>query len=82
MAAVVITFVDECTRQLIEAWDDDKEFIAADQICVHLEERFHVRAIHVVAAVDQGDFLTLRLTTDTWEKAREFGLLADGSLAW
>ncbi len=82
MKAATLTYEDVVTKQLVEDWADDKGFAASDQICLHLEERFEVTAIHVVAAVDQGDFLVLQLTTERWSEPREFGLLSSGSLTW
>ena len=77
-----ITYGDPMIQQLLEDWANDKGFVAADQIAMHLEERFQVAAIHVAAAVSQGDFLILQLTTDRWQEPREFGLLSNGSLTW
>lgn len=82
MDSVTLTYEDVVTKQLVEDWADDKGFNASDQLCLHLEERFDVAEIHVVAAVNQGDFLMLRLTTERWAEPREFGLLSDGSLTW
>lgn len=77
-----ITFADPTTQQLVQDWADDKEFVAMEQIAMHLEERFRVAAIHVVSATNQGDFLMLRITTDRWHEPREFGMLSNGSLTW
>ena len=77
-----ITYKDIATKQIIEKWADDKGFVAEEQLALHMEERFRVTSIHVVAAVDQGDFLLVRLVTDCWQEAREFALLPDGALSW
>ncbi len=82
MNSPTITYADVVTKQVVEDWADDKGFNAADQLCLHLEERFHVNTIEVVAVIDQSDFLILQVTTDQWQDAREFGLLSNGSLAW
>jgi hypothetical protein len=77
-----ITYGNPTIQQLVEDWANDKGFVVADQLVMHLEERFQVAAVHVVAAITQGDFLILRLTTDRWPEPREFGLLSNGSLTW
>jgi hypothetical protein len=82
MGSSAISYRDPTIKQLVDDWGDDKGLVATDQIAMHLEERFHVATVHVVAAVDQGDFLILQLTTDRWQEPREFGLLSDGSLSW
>jgi hypothetical protein len=82
MDSATLTYEDVVTKQLVEDWADDKGFDASDQLCLHLEERFDVAGIHVVSAVDKGDFLVLQLTTERWSEPREFGLLSDGSLSW
>jgi hypothetical protein len=82
MGPFAISYRDPAIKQLVDDWGYDKGLVATDQIALHLEERFHVAAIDVVAAVDQGDFLILQITTDRWQEPREFGLLSDGSLSW
>jgi hypothetical protein len=82
MTSPTITYADVLTKQLVEDWADDKGFNAAEQLCLHLEERFHVNTIEVVAAIDHGDFLILQLTANQWHEPREFGLLSNGSLTW
>jgi hypothetical protein len=82
MDRLSITFGDPTIQQLVEDWANDKGFVATDQLVMHLEERFQVAAVHVVAAISQGGFLILRLTTDRWQEPREFGLLSNGSLTW
>ena len=82
MTDAVITYADVVTKQLVENWAEDRGFSAADQICLHVEERFGARSVRVVTAHDQGDHLVLRLLTDCWEKPKEFALLSDGALSW
>jgi hypothetical protein len=82
MGPSTISYRDPAIRQLVDDWGYDKGLVATDQIALHLQERFRVAAIDVVAAVDQGDFLILQITTDRWQEPREFGLLSDGSLSW
>jgi hypothetical protein len=82
MEPATLTYENVVTKQLVEDWADDKGFVASNLICLHLEERFGVTTIHVVAAVDQVDFLLLQLTTERWPEPREFGLLSSGSLTW
>ncbi|MBS0210440.1 MAG: hypothetical protein JSS27_15970 [Planctomycetes bacterium] len=77
-----ITYADVITKQAVQDWAGGKGFDAEDQICLHLKERFSVRSIQLIAAIDQGDFLLLQLTTDCWEEPREFALLSDGALSW
>lgn len=81
-SSVKITYADGLTKQMTENWADNKGFDAAEQIALHLEDRFSVNHVHVVEARDEGAFLMLRLTTDHWSKPREFVLLDTGSLAW
>ena len=82
MTDPIFNYADLSTEQLVEDWAGEKGFNAANQICLHLEERFHVNTIELVAALNQGEFLILRIATDQWKEPREFGLLSDGSLAW
>ncbi len=82
MTSATVTYADVLIKQKIEDWGDNKGFHAADQIGLHMEDRFSVSRIHVVEANDQGTFLTLRMTTDRWSEPREFAILDNGSLAW
>ncbi len=82
MTCGTITFADVLIKQMIEDWGDNKAFDAAEQILLHMQERFSVSAVHVVEARDEGAFLILRLTTVCWSEPREFALLGNGSLAW
>ncbi|MGO8691354.1 MAG: hypothetical protein ACLQLG_17160 [Thermoguttaceae bacterium] len=82
MAAAKITYADALIKQLLDDWGDDKEFDAAEQIALHMEERFSVTAVDVVKAANKGTFLIFWVSTDRWKEPREFSLLDNGSLAW
>ena len=82
MASPTLGYVDAQAKRIVEAWTADKAFDAADQLCLHLEDRFQVSAIEVVSAKDNGAFLVLTLRTDQWSEPREFALLSNGSLTW
>lgn len=82
MAETTIAFQDVVTKQMVENWADDKGFIASEEICLHLEERFEVQRVVVHQAEDKGDFLSLMISTDQWSEPREFALTSAGSLAW
>jgi hypothetical protein len=77
-----ITYKDVTTRQVVDAWGKDKDFVVEEQLTLHLEERFGISSVHVIAAIDQGDFVLLQLTTNCWREPREFALLSDGALSW
>ncbi len=65
MDSAILTYADVVTKligQKMEA--EDKGFVASDQFRLHLGERFDVAEIHVVAAVDHGNFWMLRLITE------------------
>jgi hypothetical protein len=82
MISATVTYADVLTKQMIEDWGDNKGFHAAEQIALHMEDRFSVTRVHVVDVRDEGAFLMVRMTTDRWGEPREFGLLDSGSLAW
>lgn len=82
MQQATIEFEDVLTKQLVDDWADARGFIAADEISLHLEERFGVERIVIHNADDQGDFLLLKISTDQWTDQREFALMSTGSLAW
>lgn len=82
MEQVRIKYDDILTKQMVEDWADDKGFIASEEISLHLEERFDVAHILIHEAVDQGDFLSLKISTDKWSEPREFALMSTGALAW
>lgn len=64
--------------QIIEDWASDKSILAAEQFCLHLQERFDAGSIRVVTVENHGDFLSLLLTANCWEGQGEFALQADG----
>jgi hypothetical protein len=82
MSLPTVSYTDVITKQLAENWGDEKGFDAAEQICMHLQERFGIKSIRLIQAKDNGEFLLLTLTTDCWQEAREFALLSNGSLSW
>jgi hypothetical protein len=82
MASAKITYADILMKHLIDNWGDKKGFKAAEQIALSMEDRFSVSWVHVVESKDEGAFLMLRMTTDSWSEPREFALMDNGSLAW
>ncbi len=82
MPQATIEFEDVLTKQLVDDWAHDRGFVAVEEICLHLEERFEVERIVIHNADDQGDFLLLKISTDQWADQREFALMSTGSLAW
>jgi len=82
MGSPTITYADILTKQMVEDWADEKGFDAADEIALHLEERFSLNEVHVLSALERDGFLLLQLSSDGWTDRREFALLDDGSLVW
>ncbi|MBL4886456.1 MAG: hypothetical protein JKY95_18250 [Planctomycetaceae bacterium] len=82
MAQTCLDFESVLIKQMIEDWADDKGFITSDEICLHLEECFDIDHIVIHEAIDQGDLLMLKITTNKWSEPREFALLSTGSLVW
>ncbi len=82
MSPPTISYADVLSKQLVENWGDDKGFDAQETIAAHMQERFEVKTIHILEVKDEREQLMLQITTELWEKPREFALLSSGSLAW
>ncbi len=78
----VVAYDDDYTEQIVEEWASEQGFIAEEQICLHLAERFDASSIRFVTAEDHGDFLALQVWADCWEGQREFVLMPDGAISW
>ena len=79
---VPVTYSNVVIKQQVEAWAENLEFDADEQLFMLLEDKYGTTNLTVVDARDEGECLILAIVTDLWNEPREFALLRSGSLAW
>lgn len=80
MNAQNVCFASDSLRERLRSWGDGLGFDPIEQLAVLLNERFGINMLIVHDVKDEGDFVVVAVSSDTWQTPQEFALFQSGTI--